>query len=146
MLAGAAVASRISNPFLALPLALLSHYFLDMIPHDDYSIANIKEKRWNKSFFDFSRVFFDIFIGISLISLFSNYNPIIYFAAFLGIVPDGVTLFNIIFPENKLTTWHQKLHTVVNTVGDRKENKKIPVFWGILSQIIIASISIIFLR
>lgn len=146
MLVGAAVALKISNPFLALSLALLSHYFLDMIPHDGYSITNIKERRWNKSFFDFSKVFFDVFIGISLISLFSDYNPIIYFAAFLGIVPDGVTLINRIFPGNKLMIRHQKLHTAVNIVGDRQENKKIPFFGAIVGQVAALLAAIFFLR
>jgi len=45
MLAGAAAASKISNPFLALPLALLSHYLCDFLPHNDYSIINIVERR-----------------------------------------------------------------------------------------------------
>jgi len=32
-LAGATIATKITNPFLALPLAFLSHFILDLFPH-----------------------------------------------------------------------------------------------------------------
>ena len=147
LLVGAAIASKISNPFLALPLAFLSHYFFDLIPHDDYSIINIGEKRWNKSFFDFFKVFLDILVGIFLISLFSHNNPMIFAAAFLAIVPDGITMFDILFPQNnKLVILHQNLHMAVNNIGDRDDNKKITLFWAIASQIAVILIAIFLLR
>ena len=146
MLAGAAAASKISNPFLALPLALLSHSLCDFLPHNDYSIINIVERRWNKTHRHFVKIFLDISLGTLLILLFSDNNPIIFAGAFIAIVPDGITLLSKIFPQNKLAALHQVFHALVNKVGDLDGNKKIPVFWGILSQIIIVSISIVFLR
>ncbi len=35
-LAGAVIATKISNPFIGLPLAFLSHFILDTIPHWDF--------------------------------------------------------------------------------------------------------------
>src|SRR3989338_8701419 len=134
LLAGAAIASKISNPFLALPLALLSHYFLDSLPQEEYTITNIHGRRWNKTFPDFLKVFLDIFLGASLIIFFSHNSPVIYIAAFLAIVPDGITLLNRIFPENKLFNQHQKFHRAVNSIFDSK-TKKIPFFLGVISQI-----------
>lgn len=129
-----------------MPLAFLSHYFLDMVPHDAYLIANIKDKRWNKSFFDFLKIFLDISLGILLIFLFSEKNPVIFAGAFLAIMPDGITMLGKIFPENKITILHQKLHLAANTVGDRKENAKIPLFLAILGQIAALLIAIFLLR
>ena len=135
LLAGAAVASKISNPSLALPLALLSHYFLDSLPQYEYSITNIKEKR--------CRVFLDIFFGISLIYLFSDKNPIIFIGALSAIVPDGMTLLYILCPNKKLMRLHQKFHKAVNDIYDNEIKRK-PPFWGILTQITIV-IAAIFL-
>lgn len=143
LLTGAAIASRISNPILTLPLAFLSHYLLDLLPHKDYSITNIKEKRWNKAFFDFSKVFLDIFLGILLISLFSENAPIIFIGALSAIVPDGITFMAILFPQNKLWIQHQKLHKVLNSIGDAEANKKIPYLWGFFSQITIIFLTIL---
>jgi len=143
---GAAIASKISNPFLALPLAFLSHFLLDMLPHDEYSIENVKKKRWNKSFFDFLKVFGDISFGFLLLYLFSGKEAIIFAGAFAAMAPDGITLFSIIFPKNKLTALHQKPHMAANTIGDRDENKKIPLWGAIIGQIAIIIISIFLLR
>ena len=146
LLLGAAIASRISNPFLALPLAFLSHFLLDVLPHDDYSIENIKEKHWDKAFFDFLKVFGDIAFGFLLLYLFSGKEAIIFAGALAAIVPDGITLVSIIFPKNKLAALHQKAHMAVNTIGDSELNKKIPLWKATLSQIVAATTAIFILR
>lgn len=144
LLAGAAVASRISNPFLALPLAILSHYFLDSLPHVEYPIKNIQGNQWKKSFFDFLSIFLDILFGIMLINLLSGNNLIIFAAAFLAASPDVITLLGKFLFKNKLIILHQKFHIALNNIGER--NKKIPKSWGILTQIIIALTAIFLLR
>lgn len=144
LLAGAAIGSKISNPFLALPLALLSHYLCDSLPHKDYSIKNIHERRWGKTFFDFFIVFLDMFSGFLIISLFSENNPIIFLAASLAIAPDSITLIGKFIAENKIILLHQKFHMAVNYIGDSEKNKKIPKFAGILTQAAVA-IAAIFL-
>lgn len=145
LLLGAAIGSKISNPFLALPMAVLSHYFLDSLPQKEYSIRNIQERRWNKALPDFLKVFSDIFIGISLIVLFSDNSPAMLASAFLAILPDGITLLGRIFSQNKLIILHQKFHQAVNNICD-SENTKIPAFWGILSQVMVVLTAIFFLR
>ena len=144
LLVGAAIASKVFNPALALPLAFLSHYPLDLAPHTEYEIKNIQKARWHRSFFDFLKVFLDIFFGILLISLFSNGNPIIFAAALLAIVPDGLELLNIIFPNYKPLTLHQKFHTAIHRVCN-PEVKKISPLWGIIIQIVVIVIAIFLL-
>ena len=68
---GAAIASKIHNPFLAVVLAFLSHYFLDFMPHTEYDIKNIhliKGKQWRKIYPEILKVLLDFLSGILLIS------------------------------------------------------------------------------
>ena len=58
MLFGAATGSIIKNPILAIILALFGHYFLDLFPHVDYSVDNLKNKDWKKSLPDISKISF----------------------------------------------------------------------------------------
>lgn len=139
MLFGSAVASFIKMPVLAVVLAFLSHYLLDFIPHTEYDIKNIKEKNWHKIFPEILKIFFDFFGAILLILIFSSNQPIIYAGAIVSLIPDGFTLFGIIFP-NKITLAHDNIH--------RKKihflkYKKISIFWRILSQTLITLISIV---
>lgn len=139
LLTGAAIASKISNPLWVIPLAFLSHYFLDLLPQAEYSIKNVRERYWQKSFLDFFKVFLDVATGILLIFFFSKNALLIFIAAFFAILPDGFHLLAILFPGDRLLTWHQRLHKAINYIS---ENKKIPAFWGILSQIVVVVITI----
>ena len=140
LLLGAAIAAKISNPFLILPLAFLSHYFLDLLPHKEYSVENIFKKNWKKSLPDFIKVGVDFSSGIVLISIFSSSELIVYAGALLAILPDGITFFGFVF-SNKFSEhnddFHKKIHLFVN--------KKIPAFWGVFSQIATSLTAIFFL-
>ena len=142
LLVGAAIASNIQFAPLALFLALLSHYLLDVFPQHEYSIKNIKSGRWNKSFWEFVKVFIDISFGIFLILLFSENTVLIFAAAFIAIVPDGFTLLTVVYNKNKLLNKHQKIHHEINEIP---ANKKFPMFWKIFAQVLVGLIAIIFL-
>ena len=126
ILAGAAIATKVHNPVFALILAFLSHYFLDLPPQTEYSVENIKEKRWRKSVLDFSKVFMDISLGVLLIFSFSENTFLIYAVAFLAILPDGFTLLAVIFHKNKVLKMHWRFHRKLNALS---ENKKISPFY-----------------
>jgi hypothetical protein len=142
LLVGAAIASQIQFVPLALILAFLSHYFLDLLPQIDYSITNIKAGRWHKSSADFLKVFLDISFGLLLILLFSERTPLIFAGALLAIVPDGITLLAVFFNKNILIKIHQKFHKMLNSIG---ETKKIPLLGKILSQVLVILIAISYL-
>jgi hypothetical protein len=132
LLFGAGIGNIIQNMPMAILLAFLSHYLLDSIPHAEYNIENIKNKQWQKAFSDFLKIFFDFCISIIFIAVFSDNQPAIYICAFFAILPDGLSL---LFRDN----FHkEKIHFL--------KYKKIPLFWRILSQILIVIISIILLR
>ena len=142
ILAGVAIITNVQNPALGLILVFLSHYFFDCFPQTEYSIKNIKEGCWSKTMPDFLKVFSDITLAMFIVFFLINYNPLILAVIFLAILPDGITFLSCVFPKNKLFIAHQKVHNAINEIG---ENKKIPVFWGIFSQIAVMALAIFFL-
>lgn len=124
MIFGAAIAFKIHNPVLAVVLAFLSHYVLDFIPHIEYD--------WKKSYFSFLKVILDFFIGILLISIFSDLRPVVFIASFFAILPDGLSLLN----------FHKKFHQEkIHYFRD----KKISNFWRIFFQVLMALGALFFL-
>lgn len=147
MLMGAAIGSLIKNPFLAIILAFLSHYILDLFPHIEYNIENIKKEVWKKAAPDFARVFFDFLLGLILIYLLAGHkilsDPIILTAAFFAVIPDGFTFLAYFLPKNRFLKFHNFLHR--KKIHFLKE-KKISPFWRILTQIAFALTAAIILN
>ena len=142
MLFGAWIGQKISNLFLAVILAFLSHYFLDLLPHIEYPIENIEKKQWSKAAPDILRVILDFLLGILLITLFSNNHPIIYICALFAILPDGFTILSYFFP-NKILEIHNKFHhQKIHFLKDKKISK----FWRITSQVTVVIVSIIMFK
>jgi len=141
LLLGAAIGSKINNVYLAFSLAFISHYILDIIPHIEYPIENLKNKNWPKLLIDIAKIFFDFSIAIAIILIFSSNKPEIYICAFLGILPDLVTGFNHLFPEIAFKI-HDRFHKKIHFL----EHKKISNFWRITSQVIVIIISIALLK
>lgn len=141
LLLGAAIGQNISNPYIAIILAFLSHYILDTFPHAEYDFG-IRDKKylWQKML-SALRVATDLTGGILLILLFSKNQPIIYICAFFAILPDGFTVLNNYF-QTKILRPHQNLHEKIHFL----KHKKISNFWRILSQIVAVVISITLLR
>ncbi|MFC1629620.1 hypothetical protein ACFL11_00100 [Patescibacteria group bacterium] len=144
ILTGAAIVTKTQNPFLGLLFAFLSHYLLDFLPHNDYSekLKNIKERRWKKSFFDFSLVILDFSFGVLLVFLFSKNLFLSLVGGFFAVLPDTFSLLHFLFHKNKLLNKYyifqkEKLHYF--------NNKKVSVFWQTLVQASVILISIFFL-
>lgn len=140
LLAGAAIASKVQPVPLALLLAFLSHYLLDLLPHGEYPINNIQEKKWKKSLVGFLRVGLDASFGGLLVLLFSDNIPVIFAGAFLAVLPDGFNFLNLVFP-NSVLKIQKRIHHRIHF----PETKKIPLFLGILSQIAVGVLAIFFL-
>ncbi|MFH1575522.1 MAG: hypothetical protein ABIB55_01085 [Candidatus Nealsonbacteria bacterium] len=134
ILTGAAIITLVQNPILGLFFVLSSHYLLDILPHTKYTIKNIQAGQWSRSLSDFLKVFFDMFLGITIVFFIIGRSPLILASLAVTLFPDGLTFLYYIFPTNKLLERHKKIHKTIHIVG---ENKKIPVFWGIISQVIV---------
>ena len=93
---GAAIANQFSFRWWSYPLAFLSHFLLDLIPHREYSLEGLKFGWRKKSFWlVVIKVFFDLFSGIIFIILFTkNLNNLFYvfLGAFFAVLPDGLSL------------------------------------------------------
>ena len=143
MLFGAALGAKIHNPYFAILFSLLGHYFLDLFPHVEYSIHNIRTKDWQKAFFDMIKVVIDFLSAIVIILILSNNHPIIYFCAFVALIPDALTVISDAFP-NKVLAWHDLWHT--QKIHYLTKQKKFPIVWRIGTQVFFVIISILMLK
>ena len=139
ILTGVAIITLVQNPILGLIFVLLSHYFLDLFPQTEYTIKNIRTGQWSESLSDFLKVFLDIAFGLMIVFFLTGYSPLILLAGVVSLFPDGLTILHCIFPANSLLSKHLKIHAAINAVC---ENKRIPAFWGIVSQVLIVAVAI----
>lgn len=111
---GLVIALKIKSLFLACALALISHYVLDSLPHNDYSVENVKERKWKKSGREIAKIATDLIIAISLfmgacyaanVSLIHLILPV-----FFAILPDVLVYLDWLVPKNKLLVRHIKFH------------------------------------
>ncbi|HDL75028.1 MAG TPA: hypothetical protein ENH06_01415 [bacterium] len=141
-LLGAVLATKIKTIALFVPLAFISHYILDAIPHKQYSLDNIFQKNWKNSFFDFLKIFLDVLLGILLVFILAQNLFLALLGGIFATLPDGFTFLSIIFQKNKILKKHFNFHH--KTI--HSSNKKISIFWRIFIQILIGILAIIFLR
>ena len=153
LLFGAAIGYILTtNPFLAVILAFLSHYFLDLFPHIEYGIESLEEKQWQKKLPAILKITLDFCLGVLFISLFSNPSTgsgqaLIYVCAFFAILPDGFTVLNQIIP-NKILKAHDKFHTEKIHFLNQKKISGVPISgsWRITTQVIFFILSIILFK
>src|SRR3989338_3676118 len=97
-LTGAAIMKLVPNPVIGLPLALLSHFALDMTPHNDFDIkpgASLKsifsQKNKQGNFF-IAVMSLDIFLLIVSFFwiLFTKNNYWLIIGGGVGISPDAL--------------------------------------------------------
>lgn len=137
---GVSIAVATKNPFIALPLALVSHYLLDSLPH--YGFKDYESR--NKLIF-FSMIIFDLIIFALLIkSLISWSVPTWYFlAGVFAYLPDfawyytwAVTeKFGSLAPNHKsrLNNFHMRI-------------QKYERLWGIVPEIVYGTALFILIR
>lgn len=141
-LIGASIGAALPNPALALPLAFLSHFLCDKVPHWD----TMTEKKLKTKTQIIRETILDVMLSLGLVAiifigLFHVTNPTtVLLAAFMAQLPDWLevpyTLFNIkipVFYENyRVQSW---IHHVWF-------DSRLKAPWGILTQ---AGIVLIFL-
>lgn len=94
--AGAAIATKVGNPLLALPLALASHFLLDTVPHWNPHLNKELKSLGKVSKSSTILVTIDSFSAIGVGLLFASTAPdmtkaiTILAGAFLGVLPDVV--------------------------------------------------------
>lgn len=141
-LLGAAIAANIKIPLIAFPLALLSHYLLDFIPHWDYSTYLIKSKKWQNAYRDFLKIIIDFVFSMLIVIFFSKEFITALLGGFFATLPDIVTFFYILFPSNKILILHNKFH---DSFLHQTSRKKISLFWKVGSEFAITALAILLL-
>ena len=129
---GTVIAAKIGNPAIALPLAVLSHFAADAVPHWD-TATNIKSKGRQRviieSFFDV--VFSFVLSYVLIVTVFPNTNLTFAFLAIIAAqLPDWLMspyyFFDIdAFPFN----WAYRFQKQFDNRMDKP--------WGIINQVAI---------
>ncbi|MBI1888503.1 MAG: hypothetical protein HYS15_01005 [Candidatus Spechtbacteria bacterium] len=153
-LVGAAIASNFQNPLAGFVIAFLSHFFLDRIPHWEYSIEPLKEiktKGMGYAMPILRRVALDVLLGfiVLIIASILARRDISFIQAavggFFGILPDGLSMLLFLKRGKGIFAsllkifylFHQKAHY------DKKANP--PMRIGLSTQAIAILLAIYFL-
>ncbi|PIZ49673.1 hypothetical protein COY29_01230 [Candidatus Woesebacteria bacterium CG_4_10_14_0_2_um_filter_39_14] len=135
-LTSALIVSKVSPPALSLPLVLVFHYLLDIIPHWDTGSGltnGLKTKRKAVA-----ETIFDLVIAAGLVFFFFQrgkvFSPLLWGGVILGLLPDLLELPSLFFgfrpfPLNYL----EKFHTEI-----MHRRGKLP--WGFLTQLILIAL------
>lgn len=128
-LIGAAIAAKVINPFLAIPLAIISHFALDLVPHWDAG-TNHRQKTKKKLKIEAT---VDVLLGFALSFLLfgSSVNPIYLFIMIIAAqLPDWIEAPYWIFGVNlpPFTWMYQISHRV---------QSRLQLPWGLVTQIVI---------
>lgn len=142
VIVGAAIATKVANPALALPLAFMSHFVLDKIPHWNPHL-NTEFKNGNRVT-NRSRNIVIIDVAVSLVAgIFiasqvlpnTNHFLTIIAASFFSVLPDVIEgPYFFLNVRNKLIKrW---------IVFQKSLQEDAPVISGIATQVIIISVSL----
>lgn len=126
-LIGAAIVTKIPNPWVGLSLALLSHLPGDLLPHWDEAATNHKEK-----FTLFYQATLDVLLGFALVGAFftpSRVHPLYLFA---GII--FAQLLDWIQIPYWLLDWQFFPFRQIKKFQSYT-NVRIPLPWGLLTQV-----------
>jgi len=130
--AGAVLASSSGSIGQAIVLGIVSHYFLDSLPHIEYGIENVGKGNFKMAGKEFAGIAIDLLASI-MIALYmvqgQSYgrSAIILIGAFFALIPDGLGFldFCVKNKERNIFTkflkmhsnFHKKIHsTVLNKI------------------------------
>jgi len=135
--AGILIALKIKSLLFVILLAFLSHYFLDFLPHPEYSVLNIRNKKWKKTKLEFLKVFIDLGLGLILI-IFSHYLAradyfLLFIAVFFAILPDILNVSKLLLFNNRFLKYHFNFHQIFHF----PDNKKISFWKSIFIQFLV---------
>jgi len=134
-LVGASLAAKIVNPTIGLPLALVSHSLLDLIPHWDFG-TNHQQKSKTRLFLEAS---FDVLLGVFLVwLLFRNLVSPVYLWSMVvaAQLPDWIDTFSSLIgiSDYKPFVWLKNFQ--------RKYNNKLELPWGLITQSVALAIAV----
>lgn len=94
---GLAIASKIPNPLISIPLALASHFLVDLIPHWNPSLYSETKKLGKPSKKSVNIIIIDVILSLTLgffvvfkISSSLIFSLTLLFSAFASVAPDVI--------------------------------------------------------
>ena len=160
VVAAAAASPFFPDPMLSFSAGVMSHFLIDAIPHWDWKpLAVIREVDKNSVYYklqsdikyfiyDFLRVFLDIALGLMFTYIVASsfldekIAIAVLLAAFGGVLPDGLQFLYFLKQKEPLATlqrFHEWIHSSIEFPPKR-------TFLGILCQVPIAVLALVFLR
>lgn len=143
---GAVIATKIPNPFIAIPLAFMSHFILDKVPHWNPHIITETKKFGKPTQKSTNIIIADcvtalIFGSAVAYSTLPNINMAIsvMLCSFFSILPDLVEFPYFYFKRR------DKFYTVWSSFQKSIQNDTTP-FWGLLIQIVTIFAAIFWLK
>src|SRR3989344_5118400 len=97
---GAVIALSIKEPVLVLPLAIISHYVLDALPHFGYPGGGGFGEAFKHKLTYFYGLL-DLLASIILVTLIWGTSWLVYTAAFVGVAPDIANVYRYFLRERK---------------------------------------------
>lgn len=120
--AGAILASNCNSVWQVIFLGIISHYFLDSIPHVEYKVENIKNGDLKMAGKEFAKIFFDLLMGMIIILYFIqnksfDQSILILIGSFFALLPDGLYFLDCcIKNKNKnIFTKFLKIHSIFHS-------------------------------
>lgn len=140
---GAAIAVKVGNPYLALPLALASHFVLDRIPHWNPHFYTETKKYGAPSNKSTTLAIVDSLAALGLgLAVASQALPdkakftIIIVACFLAVLPDQIKT-PFFFVKSFRKGWLKRY-----VLWERSLQVDGPAFWGNLTQLAVTAASL----
>lgn len=136
-LIGASLAVKIANPVIGIPLAILSHFVADLIPHWDEGTNHNKKSIIRLR----TEAVFDVILGFILVFIifksFAIANPIYLFAMVIAAqLPDWLeTPFFMFGLKGPLYSWIDWLSHNLQT--------KMQLPWGLVTQVVSVAIVVL---
>jgi hypothetical protein len=133
--AGLALAASTGNPILAFMMGVLSHYFLDMIPHGDENIdkflPNTMDFKLKVAIWATGDFLLVLVLWLTIFKALILTYPVVFLSGALGaMAPDMLQGFSILF-KLKILRLHEKFHNAAH----RLLNNPVPFRYGIIIQI-----------
>lgn len=133
---GAAIASKIPNPLIAIPLAFASHFILDMTPHWNPHL-NTEIKKYGKVTTKTKQfIILDVVVALGVGGFFAyralpdtNHALVILAASFASVLPDVIEGPNFFLgmKSKAITQWIKLQKAIQNDAG---------LLWGLTTQVV----------
>lgn len=138
MALGVAIAVAIPNPYISIPLALGSHFVLDMVPHWNPHI-NTEMKMFGKLTNQTLVIIgLDLLVALVLMYFVGKNNLFIYLAGFAAILPDVAEGPYFLF--GRRNKYLDKILRFQKSIQARAN-----IFWGLLTQVFVVLASLMWI-